>query len=80
MLPMQLEGRGLSYFSAAHMDKINLCVYDRLIYALAAQGASLLVVKLFVIDSFSHQAFSLPAHSPFLSVPSCSPGPQLGLL
>lgn len=58
---MLLEGWGPGCFSAAHMDKINLCVYDRLIYAPVAMGASLLVVKmpLSVIDNF-FLSLSLP--------------------
>ena len=88
---MLLEGWGPGCFSAAHMDKINLCVYDRLIYAPVAMGASLLVVKmpLSVIDNFLFLtelslSLSLPlslySSSLLLSVPSSGPGPQLGLL
>lgn len=47
-LPMLLEGLGPGCFSAAHMDKINLCVYDRLIYTPVSTGAGFLVVKPFV--------------------------------
>lgn len=78
---MLLEGWSPGCFSAAHMDKINLYVYDRLIYAPVSMGARLLVVSLLsIIDKFSHGAFSLTSHSLFLSVPSSSSGPQLGLL
>lgn len=49
VIPANAFGRlGPSCFSAAHMDKINLCVYDRLIYAPVALGASFLLVKPFV--------------------------------
>lgn len=46
-LPMQLEGwaarlkvgdLGAGCFSMAHMDQINLCVYDRLSNAVATVG------------------------------------------
>lgn len=56
-------GRGPGGSSAAHMDKINLCVYDGLIHAAGARGAMFARCKnpLSVIDRFpSTFASSLP--------------------
>lgn len=46
MIPARASGRlGPARFSAARVDKTNLCVYDTLIYAPVALGAGFLVVE-----------------------------------
>lgn len=78
-LPMLLEGWSPGCFSAAHMDEINLCVYDRLIYAPVSMGARLLVEKAFCVLLTSF-LIKLSVSLSLSSVPSSSPSPQLGLL
>lgn len=78
ILAVLLEGGDPGCFSAAHMDKINLCVYNRLIYRPDTLGVILLVVKLFV----RYWQCTTPSSASPLTVcfwvPSFSPGSTAG--